>query len=332
MRRAAARITVEERLAAACLSCGYALRGLATPRCPECGRAFDWDDPWTMRLPRRRRHAAMRLALRLLRWVGREPGGVTRALPWIALAMVLYGTRVPGWASITLQAGVIIALACATGWTAMSAARRALRRGRPASAWEETPDAKAQATTAAATRGPREGVVRTARRSPERHCDAMGGGRDPDAHAHADADADADADDASREGADDDNGPFRAARRRTAILLGVIVIVVLLRPAMFVGFWVSRPALQRMADEVMAQPFVTAGKYDCGRCGVFYADSAQRCPHGVRIAIETWDSSPTSMQRLALRGGGFVYKPEPGECAKFDVGLPLGAGWYVSND
>ncbi len=32
---------------ARCLGCGYALRGLIEPRCPECGRAFDPNDPTT---------------------------------------------------------------------------------------------------------------------------------------------------------------------------------------------------------------------------------------------------------------------------------------------
>lgn len=30
---------------AVCMGCGYALRGLPVPRCPECGRAFDPNDP-----------------------------------------------------------------------------------------------------------------------------------------------------------------------------------------------------------------------------------------------------------------------------------------------
>ena len=30
-----------------CLGCGYILDGLPEPRCPECGRAFDVDDPKT---------------------------------------------------------------------------------------------------------------------------------------------------------------------------------------------------------------------------------------------------------------------------------------------
>src|SRR3954447_6806615 len=31
-----------------CWECGYALRGLASRRCPECGRPFDPADPTTM--------------------------------------------------------------------------------------------------------------------------------------------------------------------------------------------------------------------------------------------------------------------------------------------
>ena len=34
-----------------CKGCGYSLRALTLPRCPECGRPFDPDDPTTMDLP-----------------------------------------------------------------------------------------------------------------------------------------------------------------------------------------------------------------------------------------------------------------------------------------
>lgn len=34
---------------AVCLKCGYLLRGLTEPRCPECGRAFDPRNPSTFR-------------------------------------------------------------------------------------------------------------------------------------------------------------------------------------------------------------------------------------------------------------------------------------------
>jgi len=38
-------------LTATCRGCGYALRDLPEPRCPECGRTFDPRDPRTMRVP-----------------------------------------------------------------------------------------------------------------------------------------------------------------------------------------------------------------------------------------------------------------------------------------
>ena len=36
-----------------CLGCGYSLRGLPQPVCPECGRGFDPDDPETHVTPAR---------------------------------------------------------------------------------------------------------------------------------------------------------------------------------------------------------------------------------------------------------------------------------------
>ena len=40
---------------AQCRECGYLLRGLPEPRCPECGRPFDPHDPTTYRDPTRPR-------------------------------------------------------------------------------------------------------------------------------------------------------------------------------------------------------------------------------------------------------------------------------------
>ncbi len=37
--------------AAECLGCSYDLRGLDKHRCPECGRSFHPDNPWTYRIP-----------------------------------------------------------------------------------------------------------------------------------------------------------------------------------------------------------------------------------------------------------------------------------------
>ena len=56
---------------AQCLSCGYTLAGLDTPRCPECGTEFDPTDPLTFRDPLnqgpRRRALLARRQLRNLR-------------------------------------------------------------------------------------------------------------------------------------------------------------------------------------------------------------------------------------------------------------------------
>jgi hypothetical protein len=90
--------------------------------------------------------------------------------------------------------------------------------------------------------------------------------------------------------------------------------------------------MQRVADDVMSQNFAIAGNWDVGRCGVYHATTARRCPHGVRISVGTWESNRLNAGRVGVRGGAFLYKPGAGECHKFHVGLPLGGGWYVSED
>jgi hypothetical protein len=61
-----------------CWECGYALRGLASRRCPECGRAFDPADPTTMN-------------------TGQVVGPVTR---WLMSP--------PGWPMYLLLAGAVL--------------------------------------------------------------------------------------------------------------------------------------------------------------------------------------------------------------------------------
>jgi hypothetical protein len=103
---------------ATCLGCGYALRGLQAQRCPECGRDFDPQKKWTMRLPRQ--------PSRLVRWFATPPRRSTRLIPWLAIALTAWGTRVPGWGSFSLQAGMILAGACWLGINCSSIARRDL--------------------------------------------------------------------------------------------------------------------------------------------------------------------------------------------------------------
>jgi hypothetical protein len=67
-----------------CWECGYPLKGLPTPRCPECGRPFDPADPATMNL-------------------GRHVGGVAGRL-----------LRPPGWPLYTLTAVAVLVSVWAT--------------------------------------------------------------------------------------------------------------------------------------------------------------------------------------------------------------------------
>src|SRR4051794_26855319 len=73
-----------------CLGCNYPLRGLADPRCPECGRAFDPADPRTMNPGRPLGPVARQLLRPIGRWVV--------ALGLAATASVAAATRPPvGW-------------------------------------------------------------------------------------------------------------------------------------------------------------------------------------------------------------------------------------------
>jgi hypothetical protein len=77
----------EEFREGSCLGCGYALRGLTEPRCPECGRGFDPLDPRTFR--------AGRPISRLTRLILRPVGLLWVILSLIGLGLVLSATRWP---------------------------------------------------------------------------------------------------------------------------------------------------------------------------------------------------------------------------------------------
>lgn len=103
-----------------CLDCDYPLRGLATPRCPECGRGFDPNDPWTMNLGLPMRRA--------LRWLLRPPGWWTVAGAIVAAAMVVSDTN-PGptrWNRTLL--GLALWAVIGIVWTARSLVRLAIVR------------------------------------------------------------------------------------------------------------------------------------------------------------------------------------------------------------
>jgi hypothetical protein len=71
-----------------CLDCGYALFGLPTPRCPECGREFDPMNPATMNMGRELSELA-KWVLGPLRWP-------VNLMTWGALAYALWEARLPG--------------------------------------------------------------------------------------------------------------------------------------------------------------------------------------------------------------------------------------------
>ena len=69
---------------ALCLGCNYPLRGLREPRCPECGRAFDPDDPWTMNIGRPMPPVVRRLI--------RPPGRAAWIVFFVAIGAMLWGS------------------------------------------------------------------------------------------------------------------------------------------------------------------------------------------------------------------------------------------------
>jgi hypothetical protein len=71
-----------------CLDCGYALCGLPTPRCPECGREFDPLDPSTMNMGRPLT-PVIAWVLGPLRWP-------VSLATWAALGFALWTARLPG--------------------------------------------------------------------------------------------------------------------------------------------------------------------------------------------------------------------------------------------
>jgi hypothetical protein len=88
---------------ALCLKCNYALRGLISTRCPECGAEFDPSNPWTMNLGRP-----------MPRWARRAISNVgtpTRRLTHLALTMIVWGLMwLPG-AYIVAFFGLLVLLA-----------------------------------------------------------------------------------------------------------------------------------------------------------------------------------------------------------------------------
>lgn len=107
-----------------CLACGYRLWKLPSATCPECGRAFDADDPWTVWLPNRPN--------RLARWLMHRPTILGRSFPLLAVLAVAWGTRIPGLDSPALIVGAILFGGCVLGGLAWLLSLRFIhRRGYP---------------------------------------------------------------------------------------------------------------------------------------------------------------------------------------------------------
>jgi hypothetical protein len=77
----------ETRKVGACWECGYSLRGLETPRCPECGRAFDPNDPPTMNM---NTHVGP-----VARYLMKPPGWPVHLLTALAVLASLWAAATP---------------------------------------------------------------------------------------------------------------------------------------------------------------------------------------------------------------------------------------------
>jgi hypothetical protein len=97
-----------------CLTCNYPLRGLPTPRCPECGREFDPLDPATMNMGRELNEVA--------KWVLGPVRWPVNVLSWGALAFALWAARLPG-GEVGASSSVIILAALGVLWLAWPVVR-----------------------------------------------------------------------------------------------------------------------------------------------------------------------------------------------------------------
>ncbi len=105
---------------ATCLGCGYPLRGLSEPRCPECGRTFDSADPFTIDSLA----SAQRRLRRALHWAPLAVWFATMAIVLVGEVYALSRFGVFDWWHSPWWAVLIVAIV--TAGVARSLARRAL--------------------------------------------------------------------------------------------------------------------------------------------------------------------------------------------------------------
>jgi hypothetical protein len=84
---------------ARCISCGYSLRGLSSCRCPECGQAFDADNPRTMHLGLRSES--------MHSWLTAAPRWPIHVGVAAATLLTLWGARLPSWERLTMSGAAV---------------------------------------------------------------------------------------------------------------------------------------------------------------------------------------------------------------------------------
>ena len=117
-------------------------------------------------------------------------------------------------------------------------------------------------------------------------------------------------------------------RREVDLAALAFVVVLLARPTLYGGFWLSKPWMDRQAQAALAEPFSQPAPWIGASRGVYYVTRARRCPHGVKLLLED-----SSRYRGGWDGGpGFFFRTEPGECYRFNIGQALGGGWHVVHE
>jgi hypothetical protein len=97
---AADKTSLETLDGALCLGCNYPLRGLRDKRCPECGQAFDPDDPWTMNIGRPMPPLVRRLIA--------PPARTAWAVFFLAIGAILWGSAWLAGGQFVLIGGMLL--------------------------------------------------------------------------------------------------------------------------------------------------------------------------------------------------------------------------------
>lgn len=230
-----------------CLDCGYALHGLPTPRCPECGRPFDPLDPKTMNMGRE--------LSELAKWVLGPVRWPVSLMSWGAIAISLWYARLPG-DQLANSSSLWILIGLGVLWLAWPIVRVAAARryGWPTSLL------------------------------------------------------------------------MRGQRLRIAVGLSLLLtaVAIVYQLPMKAALYVSRPALNQLAQELLAsgEPYA-----DDRWCGVYKATRVKTIPHGgrqnggVRITVEESNRAYRS---------GFIYLPQadPKRNSRRSYQY-LGDGWWT---